>query len=66
MTRGLALLADRAQLVACSSEATAADAVDAGFDAARLRVIPLGVNASPQDPPPSPPYAAATRWSGRM
>ena len=49
MTRGLALLADRAQLVACSSEATAADAVDAGFDAARLRVIPLGVNASPQD-----------------
>ena len=49
MTRGLKLLAERAQLIACSSEATATDAVDAGFDASRLRVIPLGVTPSAQD-----------------
>ncbi len=34
-----------ADVVLCSSEATRADAVDAGFDAARLRVVPLGVAA---------------------
>lgn len=47
MGRGLALLSERARLVACSSEATAADAADAGFDPSRLRVIPLGVDAPP-------------------
>lgn len=47
MSRGLALLAERAQLVACSSAATAADAADVGFDPDRLRVIPLGVDAPP-------------------
>ena len=47
MTRGLRLLAERAEAVACSSEATASDAVDAGFDADRLRVVPLGVHVPP-------------------
>lgn len=32
-----------ADLVLCSSEATRADALDAGIDPARLRVVPLGV-----------------------
>ena len=35
-----------ADLVLCSSEATRADAVTAGFDPGRLRVVPLGVRAA--------------------
>ncbi len=39
-----------ASLVLCSSEATRADAVDAGIDPARTRVVPLGVDAPTVDP----------------
>ncbi len=42
-----------AQRVLCSSEATRDDAVQAGFDPARLTVVPLGVR-----PVPDPPAAA--------
>jgi glycosyltransferase involved in cell wall biosynthesis len=42
------------RLVLCSSEATVADARDAGLDPARLRLVPLGV-----DPTPAPAGAAA-------
>ncbi|MDQ2649501.1 MAG: glycosyltransferase family 4 protein, partial [Actinomycetota bacterium] len=38
---------DAAALVLCPSEATRRDCEDAGIDAARLRVIPLGVDAAP-------------------
>lgn len=44
--RGTALAREHAQLVLCSSQATRNDCVDAGFDAERLRVVPLGVRAA--------------------
>jgi glycosyltransferase involved in cell wall biosynthesis len=43
--RALALAVQRADLVLCSSEATARDCKQAGFDADLLRVVPLGVRA---------------------
>jgi glycosyltransferase involved in cell wall biosynthesis len=42
----LDLALEEADLVLCSSEATATDCRAAGFDAPRLRVVPLGVRAS--------------------
>lgn len=45
--RGLALALAEADLVVCPSDATRMDCVKAGFDPARLRVIPLGVDAPP-------------------
>lgn len=41
--RGLALALEEADLVLCSSEATARDCEAAGFEAGRLRRVPLGV-----------------------
>jgi glycosyltransferase involved in cell wall biosynthesis len=43
--RGTELARERARLVLCSSEATMRDCVTAGFDADRLRVVPLGVRS---------------------
>lgn len=50
----LALARRDAALVLCSSEATIADALDAGLDPERLRLVPLGV----RPPPPLDPDAA--------
>ena len=47
MTRGTALAREHARLVLCSSEATKAHCVAEGFDEAKLRVVPLGVQAEP-------------------
>ena len=44
--RGLELALDQADLIVCPSEATRRDALDAGFDRARTRVIPLGVDVT--------------------
>jgi glycosyltransferase involved in cell wall biosynthesis len=49
--RALALAIRRADVVLCSSEATARDCRHAGFDRDRLRVVPLGVRACPASPP---------------
>ncbi|HEX2050198.1 MAG TPA: glycosyltransferase family 1 protein [Actinomycetota bacterium] len=43
--RGLAVARRDADLVLCPSRATADDCARAGFDPARLRVVPLGVDA---------------------
>jgi len=43
----LAAAMDRADVVLCSSRATAEDCERAGFDPLRLRVVPLGVDAAP-------------------
>ena len=43
--RGLELALQEADLVTCPSKATSRDCVAAGFDADRVRVIPLGVEA---------------------
>lgn len=48
--RSLALVRRRAALVLCSSQATVADCVDAGLDPAKLRHVPLGVDATPVGP----------------
>jgi glycosyltransferase involved in cell wall biosynthesis len=45
--RSLALVRRKAALVLCSSRATIADCVDAGLDEAKLRHVPLGVDATP-------------------
>jgi glycosyltransferase involved in cell wall biosynthesis len=45
--RSLALVRRKAALVLCSSQATIADCIDAGFDGSRLRHVPLGVDATP-------------------
>ncbi len=45
--RGLALARAEADLVLCPSRATMADCVQAGFDTARLRLVPLGVRIEP-------------------
>jgi glycosyltransferase involved in cell wall biosynthesis len=45
--RSLALVRRRAALVLCSSRATIADCIDAGLDEAKLRHVPLGVDATP-------------------
>ena len=45
--RSLALVRDRASIVLCSSQATMNDCIEAGFDRARLRHVPLGV--TPRD-----------------
>ena len=42
--RGMQLALAEADAIVCPSEATRADAIEAGFDAARTRVIPLGVD----------------------
>ena len=42
--RSLRVLRERAALVLCSSEATAADCRTAGLPPERLRVVPLGVD----------------------
>ena len=47
--RGLALAKKEADLVLCSSEATLRDCVEAGFEEAKLRVVPLGVEMAPAD-----------------
>jgi glycosyltransferase involved in cell wall biosynthesis len=47
LSRGTALARERARLVLCSSEATKAHCVAEGFDAAMLRVVPLGVRTTP-------------------
>ncbi len=54
MTAALDRIRRTAALVLCSSEATLADAVAAGLDRDRLRLVPLGV-----DPTPAPTGAAA-------
>lgn len=41
--RGLALALKDADLIHCPSEATARDCIAAGFDEARIRVVPLGL-----------------------
>ena len=45
MTRSLDVIRRRADRVICSSQATIADCVAAGFDAEMLRHVPLGVDA---------------------
>jgi glycosyltransferase involved in cell wall biosynthesis len=45
--RGTALARDHARLVVCPSEATKRECVAAGFDQARLRVVPWGVRVEP-------------------
>lgn len=45
--RGLDLARRDADIVLCSSRATLRDCVDAGFDPARVRLVPLGVEARP-------------------
>ena len=50
MSRGTALAREHARLVLCSSEATKTHCVAEGFDAAKLRVVPLGVNAAAATP----------------
>jgi len=49
-TRFLEVIRAEAAVVVCPSEATRADCVDAGIDAARLRVAPLGTHARPVSP----------------
>jgi glycosyltransferase involved in cell wall biosynthesis len=44
LRRSWRAVCERAALVLCSSEATRADAVERGLDAARARVVPLGVD----------------------
>jgi len=48
--RGLRLALSDADLVLCSSQATLSDCLEAGFDEARLRHVPLGVEATRADP----------------
>src|SRR5687768_4404497 len=43
--RGLDLALEQADVVVCPSEATRRDVLKAGFDEARTRVVPLGVDA---------------------
>lgn len=43
--RSLAVLRQRAAMVMCSSQATLDDALRGGFEAERLRLVPLGVRA---------------------
>ncbi len=45
--RALALTRRDADLVLCSSKATLSDCIANGFDAARLRLVPLGVRNAP-------------------
>jgi len=45
--RSLAKLRDVADMLLCSSRATMHDCRDAGFDDARLRLVPLGVDVKP-------------------
>ncbi|MEM9712949.1 MAG: glycosyltransferase family 1 protein [Actinomycetota bacterium] len=47
MSDGLRRARDRADLVLCSSEASADDCRGAGIDADRIRVVPLGVDVRP-------------------
>jgi glycosyltransferase involved in cell wall biosynthesis len=47
MRRSLSVIRDAATLVVTSSEASRGDLEAVGIDAARLRVIPLGVDATP-------------------
>jgi len=47
MKRSLDVTRRRAQRVICSSEATRRDLMASGFDDDRLRLVPLGVDASP-------------------
>jgi len=47
MNRSLAVIAERAARVICSSRSTLQDCVDAGLDEERLRVVPLGVDVRP-------------------
>jgi glycosyltransferase involved in cell wall biosynthesis len=47
--RGLVLAMQEADLVLCSSEATRRDCAEAGFDEAKLRVVPLGVEMALAD-----------------
>ncbi|MEM9035735.1 MAG: glycosyltransferase family 1 protein [Actinomycetota bacterium] len=47
MRAGLDAIRRRADLVLCSSRATAADVAAAGIEEDRLRVVPLGVDVSP-------------------
>lgn len=47
MTRSVEVTRRRAQRVICSSQATVDDCVAAGFDPDRLRMIPLGADATP-------------------
>src|SRR5262249_16846910 len=55
--RGCALARRAARLVICPSRATRAACVDAGIEAERLRVVPLGVRRTE----PSPARAAEVR-----
>jgi glycosyltransferase involved in cell wall biosynthesis len=48
--RSLRRIRDHAALVLCSSTATADDLRAAGIEAARLRLVPLGVDATPAAP----------------
>ena len=50
MNEGLAATRDRADLVLCSSEASAADCRSAGIEERRIRVVPLGVEVRPAPP----------------
>lgn len=47
MTRSLDVIRRRASAVICSSRATIDDCIAAGFDAATLRHVPLGVDSKP-------------------
>lgn len=46
--RATELTREHARYVMCSSRATMADCVLAGFDTERLRLVPLGVNSTPR------------------
>ncbi len=64
--RSLRMLRERAALVLCSSAATAADCRGAGIDADRLRVVPLGVEATPASPADVDRVRAAHRLPARF
>jgi glycosyltransferase involved in cell wall biosynthesis len=49
-TRFLDVIRAEAAMVICPSEATRADCLETGIDAARLRVVPLGTAARPAGP----------------
>jgi glycosyltransferase involved in cell wall biosynthesis len=48
--RSLELTREAAAIVVCPSEATAVDAVNAGLDPARVRIVPWGADQTPADP----------------
>lgn len=57
---------DRSDLLVCNSEYTRRTFVDAGFEADRLAVVPLGVDPDAFRPAPVPPAAFTVLFVGRF